>query len=229
MTRAAIAWVVATGAASCLGAAAARAQAPAACDSTIVGRVFDMATREPVAGTTVELRSDPGNLALDSTRTGAGGTYCLSAPPTGPFRLWFSRDGRTIVRTPAITLAAGARDERSIGIPSSAAAAAGAAPEPAYFEFEVEVPAQPLNPMSHPAYPAAEREQRVKGDVLVQFVVDTLGVPELATFVPLRATSPVFARAVFDWLQAARYRPATVGGRRVRQLVQQAFTFASVP
>ena len=42
----------------------------------------------------------------------------------------------------------------------------------------------------------------------------------------LEATHDLFTAAVRDALMHARFTPATVGGRKVRQLVEQTFTFS---
>ena len=93
-----------------------------------------------------------------------------------------------------------------------------------YFEFQVEKPAEPL-PGRRPAYPSALSAAHVTGEVLVQFVVDTLGRPEVETFKVLKTTNEPFADAVRDVLPAMRFRPAEIHGRLVRQLVQQPFVF----
>jgi protein TonB len=65
----------------------------------------------------------------------------------------------------------------------------------------------------------------VEGQVLVQFVVDTTGRAERVSLKVLKSSHESFSNAVREALSCMRYLPAEVGGRRVRQLVQQPFAF----
>lgn len=76
-----------------------------------------------------------------------------------------------------------------------------------------------------PRYPSALQNAGVDGDVRAQFVVDTLGRVEPGSVRILDSTHDLFARAVRDALARARFTPAEAGGRKVRQLAEQAFTF----
>ena len=76
-----------------------------------------------------------------------------------------------------------------------------------------------------PRYPSMLQSAGVEGSVRAQFVVDTLGRVEQGSFRALDATHDLFTAAVRDALLRARFSPAEVGGRRVRQLVEQTFTF----
>ena len=95
----------------------------------------------------------------------------------------------------------------------------------AYFEFQVSAPARPISG-NHPVYPPALRDAHVEGRVLAQFVVDESGVPEMATFKVLLSENVMFSEAVRDAVAMMRFTPASIGGRHVRQVVQQPFTFA---
>ena len=77
-----------------------------------------------------------------------------------------------------------------------------------------------------PRYPDFLRSSGATGDVLVQFMVDTAGRAILTTFKVMSTTNELFAQAVERALPAMRFIPAEAGGRKVRQLVQQAFAFA---
>jgi len=78
-------------------------------------------------------------------------------------------------------------------------------------------------------YPEALRAAYVEGEVLAQFVVDPDGTVEPGTFKVLRSSHPLFTDAVRAALGEMRFSPATVRGKRVKQLVQQPFTFAIDP
>ncbi|HEY0776929.1 MAG TPA: TonB family protein [Gemmatirosa sp.] len=84
-----------------------------------------------------------------------------------------------------------------------------------------------LDPTSGgPVYPPALLAQGVAGEALVEFVVDTTGRVDTASFLVVDATDPRFADAVRDALPAMRFAPARVGGHRRRQAVQLPVRFA---
>jgi periplasmic protein TonB len=76
-----------------------------------------------------------------------------------------------------------------------------------------------------PRYPSMLQSAGVEGDVRAQFVVDTLGRVEQGSIRILDTSHDLFASAVRDALSRARFKAAEAGGRRVRQLAEQAFTF----
>jgi protein TonB len=95
-----------------------------------------------------------------------------------------------------------------------------------FFEFQVEKPVTALPGSANPRYPDILRQAGVEGEVLAQFVVDTLGRAETKTFKVLKSSHDLFGTAVRNALPGMRFIPAEVGGRKVRQLVQQPFSFA---
>jgi TonB family protein len=98
--------------------------------------------------------------------------------------------------------------------------------EKPFFEFQVEKPVVPAPASSTPRYPDALRLEGVEGDVLAQFVVDTAGRAEVSSFKVLKSSNDQFTEAVKNALPLMRFVPAEVGARKVRQLVQQPFTFS---
>jgi protein TonB len=94
-----------------------------------------------------------------------------------------------------------------------------------YFEFQVEKPVVPAPGNSGPRYPEILKSANVEGEVLAQFVVDTSGRVEMGTFKVLKSSHDLFTNAVKTSLQNAKYLPAEVGGKKVKQLVQQPFQF----
>jgi protein TonB len=90
----------------------------------------------------------------------------------------------------------------------------------------VERVAVPLPGNGSPNYPGALRTAGVEGSVVVTFVVGPDGRAEPHSITIVSATHPLFAEAVRQWLTRTRYMPAEIGGRRVRQLVQQEVAFA---
>jgi len=104
--------------------------------------------------------------------------------------------------------------------------AAPVAENQTYFEFQVEKPVVQAPGSSGPRYPDILRSAGVEGEVLAQFVVDTTGRAEKGSLKILKTSHELFAQAVQNALPNMKFIPAEVGGRRVKQLVQQPFTFA---
>ena len=95
-----------------------------------------------------------------------------------------------------------------------------------YFEFQVEKPVVPAPGSISPRYPDMLRQAGVEGEVLAQFVVDTTGKAEPGSLKILKSSHDMFVQSVKNALPQMRFIPAEVGGRKVKQLVQQPFTFS---
>jgi len=95
-----------------------------------------------------------------------------------------------------------------------------------YTAEQVDIPAR-SDSLSRvqPQYPEALLFTGVPGQVLAEFVVDTLGHVEFDTFGVISSTNPKFTVAVQRALPEWNYAPAMLNGKRVRQLVQQPFSF----
>jgi hypothetical protein len=76
-----------------------------------------------------------------------------------------------------------------------------------------------------PAYPLKLLEAHITGSVSAQYVVDTTGFADTASFRVMRASNPGFIDAVREALPYMRFKPAKIGPTKVRQLVEQTFTF----
>jgi protein TonB len=98
-------------------------------------------------------------------------------------------------------------------------------PNQTYFEFQVEKPVAQIPGTGSPRYPDALRSSGVEGEVQAQFVVNEDGRAETSTFKVLKATNDLFASAVRTALPNMRFYAAEVGGKKVKQLVQQSFQF----
>jgi len=98
-------------------------------------------------------------------------------------------------------------------------------PNQTYFEFQVEKPVSQIPGTGVPRYPDALRSSGVEGEVQAQFVVNEDGRAEVGTFKVLKATNDLFASAVRSALPNMRFYAAEVGGKKVKQLVQQSFQF----
>ena len=95
-----------------------------------------------------------------------------------------------------------------------------------YTADQVDVPARSDSlSRPQPLYPEQLLFTGVPGQVLAEFVVDTLGRVELETFGVISSTNIKFTQAVQRALPEWAYAPAVLNGRRVRQLVQQPFHF----
>lgn len=95
-----------------------------------------------------------------------------------------------------------------------------------YFEFQVEKPVVPAPGSVAPRYPDMLRQAGVEGEVLAQFVVDTTGKAEPGSLKILKSSHDMFVQSVKNALPQMKFIPAEVGGRKVKQLVQQPFTFS---
>ena len=79
--------------------------------------------------------------------------------------------------------------------------------------------------LAEPRYPAALRAAGIEGEVIAEFVVDTLGRAELdGVRFPVSA-NPLFEPSVREALARYRFAPGEVSGRRVRTRVRLPFQF----
>jgi protein TonB len=97
-----------------------------------------------------------------------------------------------------------------------------------FYESEVEKPVMGAPGSQAPRYPELLKGAGVEGEVIASFVVDTTGRADPSTLKILKSTNELFGAAVRAALPAMRFLPAEVGGRKVRQQVQQPFVFAIV-
>ena len=80
-----------------------------------------------------------------------------------------------------------------------------------------------------PSYPPEMLKRKQEGAVFVRYVVDTSGFADAGSFEVLRSTHADFTTAVRSALPDMRFNPARIGRRRVRQLVEQEFSFKITP
>jgi TonB family protein len=122
-------------------------------------------------------------------------------------------------------------DGLSVGIDSidlSALAAIGGA-DSAFSVLDVDS-AVTRHPWSAaPSYPSEMLKKKQEGTVFVRYVVDTSGFADATSFEVLRSTHAEFTAAVRSALPDMRFNPARIGRRRVRQLVEQEFSFRITP
>jgi protein TonB len=95
-----------------------------------------------------------------------------------------------------------------------------------YFDFQVEKPVASAPGTTSPRYPDILRSAGVEGKVTAQFEVDTTGRVIISTFRVISKDHDLFETAVRNAPPNMRFIPAEIGGRKVKQLVQQPFVFA---
>jgi TonB family protein len=122
-----------------------------------------------------------------------------------------------------------AAPQKENATPSTAMAPAGPREvntDQPYFEFQVEKQVQIAPGSGGPKYPAMLKSANVEGEVLAQFVVNTDGRADVRTFKVLKSTHDLFTKSVRAALPDMHFTPAEIGGHKVKQMVQQPFTFS---
>ncbi|HEY5023015.1 MAG TPA: carboxypeptidase regulatory-like domain-containing protein [Gemmatimonadaceae bacterium] len=94
-----------------------------------------------------------------------------------------------------------------------------------YTADQVDDPAGLVTGSAAPTYPDSLWRARVPGRVVAEFVVDVAGLIEPGSLRMVSTTHPYFSGAVKTALESAAFRPAVLGGKPVRQIVQLPFVF----
>jgi beta-lactamase regulating signal transducer with metallopeptidase domain len=103
----------------------------------------------------------------------------------------------------------------------------GSSANPTYFEFQIDKPAT-LRQSLDMKYPAASKGAGPGNSVFAEFVVDATGRVDTLTFKPLQSSNPAFTAAVKAALSTARFDPAVIQGKNVKQLVEMGFVTANL-
>jgi periplasmic protein TonB len=111
------------------------------------------------------------------------------------------------------------------GIAKGVVGGTGPVSDQTYFEFQVEKQVSQVPGTANLRYPDMLRSANVEGEVLAQFVVDTTGRVEKGSLKILKSSHELFTNSVTSALNGMRFYPAEIGGRKVKQLVQQPFNF----
>lgn len=98
-----------------------------------------------------------------------------------------------------------------------------------YSVLDVEETATRTEGSAAPVYPPELLREHTEGSVTARFVVDTLGHSDPASIVVLESTNPAFAQSVRHAIPLMTFSPATMFGRKVRQMVEQRFGFRIIP
>jgi hypothetical protein len=94
-----------------------------------------------------------------------------------------------------------------------------------YYAFNVEHPATAYPGNRTPTFPPKLMKTGKTYHVVVRYVVDTLGHAQANSFRVIGKSPPALTMPTWEAVVAGRYHPATISGHRVKQLVQQEFTF----
>lgn len=103
-----------------------------------------------------------------------------------------------------------------------------------FSDLEVDVLAKPKRGNKAPAFPSvllgsatfdANYKDRVSGEVVARFVVDTLGCVDMRTFTVVSATDSAFTNELVRVLPKYRYAPAKKDGAKVRAWLTWKFVF----
>jgi protein TonB len=132
-------------------------------------------------------------------------------------------DSRTVGVSPESLFSVGGGGSDMRGSTSTRGAYTG---EP-LFASQVEKPAVARDGNPNPRYPSMLESTRVEGSVLVQFVVDTLGIADMSSFTVLQSSNELFAQSLRSTLPKWRFYPAEAGGRKVKQVVQLPLKFVA--
>ena len=93
---------------------------------------------------------------------------------------------------------------------------------------DVDEPASVLRQPS-PPYPPVLQQAGFEGRVLLEFIIDTTGHPELASLRVIEHSREGFDAAALETIEHSLFRPARVGGRLVRQRTLQWVVFRIAP
>jgi TonB family protein len=98
-------------------------------------------------------------------------------------------------------------------------------PDGVYSEIEVDLAVE-RDPMSEgPTYPDSLLKAQIEGEARVTFVVDSTGRADPSSYAVLKTNEAAFAEAVRMALPRMKFRPASIGEKRVPQHVEQTFVF----
>jgi protein TonB len=126
------------------------------------------------------------------------------------------------IRASGISSAGSVRDEGAAG---GSGKGLGSGSEGKAFDENQVDKAVEVSRKVDPRYPDALKSVGVQGNVVMRFIVGTDGRVEPGSIVAVSSPHKLFSDAVRSALLNTRYRPAEAGGQKVRQLVEQVFTF----
>ena len=117
------------------------------------------------------------------------------------------------------------RSDRAGHSPGAPSRGSGGSGDGIPFAPGVDKPAIALAGNPSPRYPDVLRRANIRGEVVVQIVIDTTGLADMATLRIVSSDHPLLTDAVVAALPRARFLPAETGGRKVRMWAVQSFVF----
>src|SRR5882672_8642000 len=161
------------------------------------GRVVDHSTHLPAGSLTVLVLGDSDRVVA-RTETDAAGVFYVSLPAGGQVHIRFALDSANTYDSDPIAVGAEAFVQREFIVPLLKF----------YFEFQVErqVTTAPGSPQ--PRYPETLKNANIEGEVLAQFIVDTMGRAEMVTFKVLKSSHAGFTQSVMNVLPTMKFNPA---------------------
>lgn len=150
--------------------------------------------------------------------------HFIAMPATG--KMGFDPTPLNKHPSPAIVVPKRGEGDRPIAVPVQTVAAG---PDSVYSVLEVDSAVVRYADSAAPSYPPDLLAKNIQGTVYTEYIVDTSGQADTASLVILRSTHPEFTQAVREALPYMHFRPAKFGERKVKQLVQQQFTFRITP
>lgn len=160
--------------------------------------------------------------AVDSMRTDDMGRFEVLGDGGGIYRLRFGTRGMPVGEGPLDSVTTLDALQRLYRVPLMRI---GATTPFVFEQVDVAAVSVQYDPDAH--YPKDLRKRCIDGDVLPSVVVDGDGKPDMSTFTIIGASNPDFNDAVREAVARARFKPAEIGGFRVRQLVSSPVHFRS--
>lgn len=180
------------------------------------GQVIDDSTGAVLVGSRVLLQHDTAATweTIETTRTDARGLFQFTSHPAGVYRVALLGEREPRYFGAPDTLAADSMQQREFALPIVRRSAASA-----YVASEVEHQAQSI---AMPSFPAPPRGVRVSSsEIRTTFIVDADGTADVSSFHVISGASGQIEESIRQSLMAKRFRPATIGGIPVRQVVEE--------
>jgi protein TonB len=110
------------------------------------------------------------------------------------------------------------------GISTGVSGGTGPVTGETFLEAQVDDPVAPIN-IPKPRYPPVLQSAGLSGRVEVNYVVDTLGHAEPASWKVIKSSNQAFEAPAREAIMKGVFKPARIKGQAVRQLVQQVISF----
>jgi protein TonB len=150
--------------------------------------------------------------------------HFMALPATG--KMGFDRTPMNRHPSPAVTIPKQGAGDQPIAVPVNTGTSGA---DSVFSVLEVDSAVTRYADSASPSYPPDLLAKHIEGTVYTEYVVDTTGFADTASLVIIRSTHPGFAEAVREAMPYMRFRPAVFGSHKVRQLVEQQFTFRIQP